>query len=60
MLFFIEIMSLAAFRTFLVSIPESVGLLAFGIGLVIIAVLIRSFLARGEKVETDDKVTKKA
>jgi uncharacterized membrane protein YidH (DUF202 family) len=47
MLFFIEIMSLAAFRTFLVSIPESVGLLAFGIGLVIIAVLIRSFMARG-------------
>ncbi len=47
-------------ETFLAAIPESIGLLVFGIGLVVMVVLIRSFLTRGETQKTDNEVTKKA
>ena len=36
-------------ETLLVTMPESVGLLAIGIVLVLVAVLIRSFLSRGDR-----------
>lgn len=49
---------LAIFETLLVSMPESLGLLAFGVGLVVVAVLIRSFLSRGDGDKKDDEVTK--
>lgn len=44
----------------LVSIPESLGLLAFGIGLVVVAVLIRWLMGRPPEEKDDGKVTKKA
>ncbi len=47
MIYLLEIQILAADDSFFVSIPESFGLLTFGICLVVIAVTIRSFLARG-------------
>ena len=49
-----------AFETLLVSIPESIGLLLFGVGLVVIAVVIRSFLSREKTEKADEKVTKDA
>ena len=55
MLVLFEITDLAAAETLLVSIPESLGLLAFGIGLVAVAVLIRWFLGRGESQKGDGK-----
>jgi len=60
MFYLFEITIPAAIETFLFAIPETVGLLAFGVGLVVIAVLIRSFLKRGDKQEPDKKVTKEA
>lgn len=60
MLVLFEITDLAALQMFLVTIPESIGLLAFGIALVVVAVLIRWFLGRGETEKRDEKVTKKA
>jgi hypothetical protein len=45
-------------RSVLVSIPESVGLLAFGIGLVALAVLIRWLLARTKRKEEGCDTTK--
>ncbi len=53
MLVVFNISMLATVEALLVSVPESIGLMAFGVGLVVIAVLIRSFLTRGEKGETD-------
>jgi uncharacterized membrane protein YidH (DUF202 family) len=46
---------IATFRTFLLGIPESVGLLAFGIGLTATAVFIRWFLGRNEIGKTEGK-----
>ena len=48
----------AAMDLLLAGIPESVGLLAFGIGLVGLAVLIRRHLGRGDARTSDDKATK--
>lgn len=50
----------AAVEMLAVAIPESLGLLVFGFGLVIAAVWIRSLLTRRESGKTDDKDTKKA
>lgn len=47
-LIFVENLEITAFKTLLVSIPESAGLLAFGTGLVLIAVYIRRLLAKAE------------
>ena len=60
MLILFEIFSFATSESLLVSIPETAGLLVFGVGLAILAILMRSFLARGEKDKTDESVTKKA
>ncbi len=54
MLAFVEIFDLAALETLFVGIPESVGLLAFGVGLIGLAVLIRKFMGRGETRNTDE------
>jgi len=43
----------ASVQSLLLSIPESVGILAFGLGLVATAVSIRWFLARSEKETTE-------
>jgi uncharacterized membrane protein YidH (DUF202 family) len=44
----------------LVAIPESLALLAFGIGLAALAVLIRSFLTRGGTEKRETNASKKA
>lgn len=54
-----EILNLAAIRTLLVGIPESIGLLVFGIGLVLTAVLIRRLLGRGSEEKAEEKLGKK-
>ena len=43
-----------------VSVPESVELLIFGVGLAIAAVILRSFLAKVEKPKFDDDVVTEA
>ena len=50
---------LAVVEVLLAGIPESVGILVFGIGLVTVAVLIRRALGRGD-AERNDKASKKA
>ena len=42
---FVEIFSLAAIKSLIIGIPESVGLLLFGIGLVFTAAMIRRRLS---------------
>ena len=59
MFIFIEIADLTPVTTFLLGIPESVGLLTFGIGLVATAASIRWFLGRGETEKTDEKCGEK-
>ena len=51
---------LAAFEISLSGIPESVGVLAFGIGLVFCAVMLRRALRRSDTVRTEKEVTKEA
>ncbi len=60
MLGFVEIFDLAALETLFVGIPESVGLLVFGVGLVGLVVLVRRFMGRGETRNTDEKLGRKA
>lgn len=60
MVVLLKIGEFVAFETLLVSIPESIGLLLFGVGLVVIAVVIRSFLSREKTEKADEKVTKDA
>ena len=57
-MFLFEISVVGAFETLMVSIPESVGLLVFGLGLVLIAVLIRSMLAKHEAVDSHERPRK--
>ena len=54
----VEIFNIAAIRTLLVGIPESAGLLVFGIGLVLTAVLIRRLLGREAEDKADEKLGK--
>lgn len=49
----VEIFNIAAIRTLLVGIPESAGLLVFGVGLVLTAVFIRRLLGRKTEEEAD-------
>lgn len=59
MLTLLEIAEFGAVKTLIVSIPESIGLLAFGVGLVVLAVFIRSILTRGDverKPKGDEKL----
>ncbi len=51
----IEIFNFAAIETLLVSIPESAGLLVFGVGLVMTAVFIRRLLERSNQETTEVK-----
>ena len=54
----VEILNLATIKTLLVGIPESIGLLAFGIGLVAAAIVIRRLLGRGDAEKTEEKLRK--
>ncbi len=60
MLALFEIANVGTVEAFIVSIPESVGILVFGIALVATAVLIRKLLGRGENETHEDKSAKKA
>lgn len=59
MLVLIEITHFAAIEPLLFGIPESVGLLAFGVGLTVAAIIIRWFLGRGDVDKTEDDRRKK-
>ena len=59
MLVLIQITYFAAIEPLLFGIPESVGLLAFGVGLTATAVIIRRFLGRGNVEKADDDRRKK-
>jgi hypothetical protein len=48
MLVLIDIINFRTVEPLLLGIPESVGLLAFGVGLATAAVIIRWFLSRGD------------
>ena len=52
-------MAFTTMKIFLAGIPESLGLLAFGIGLVGLAVLIRRIIGRGETGKRKEGVTQK-
>jgi len=56
----IEMVNFAAVRTLLVSIPESFGLLVFGIALVTVAVMIRRLLSRMDVPKRNEKLGEKA
>lgn len=60
MFIFFTFADLAAVEMMLVSIPESLGLLAFGVALVAVAVIGRWLLARGEEVKEKEEIRKKA
>lgn len=50
----------AKIEIFFVSIPESLGLLAFGVGLMLIAVFLRRMLARTTEIKETTKSAEKA
>lgn len=58
MVVLLEITNLAAIETLIVSIPESVGVLIFGVVLVLTALLIRRVLGRSESEKADEKTAK--
>lgn len=60
MVIFFTFADLAAVEMMLVSIPESLGLLAFGVALAAVAVIGRWLLARGEEVKEKEEMRKKA
>lgn len=60
MLALFEIANVGTIEGFLVSIPESIGILVFGIALVATAVLIRRLLGRGEREKHEDTAARKA
>lgn len=60
MFFLFETADIATVEGLLVSIPESLGVLAFGVGLAGAAVLTRWFLGKDEASEADKKVGKQA
>jgi hypothetical protein len=57
MIIFLEIEVYSGMRVLLAGVPESIGVLVFGLGLIAMAVLIRRILKRGE-VATEDKAKK--
>lgn len=57
MIFALEILDVAAIKPLLVSIPESFSLLAFGIGLVSVAVILRWILGRNDEDKTKRKIS---
>lgn len=56
----VEIFNLAAIKTLLVSIPETAGLLIFGVGLVLTAVLIRRLLRLSNKEKTGHSLVERS
>lgn len=60
MFVFFTFVDLAAVELLLISIPESLGLLAFGVGLVAATMIARWLLARGEEVKDKKEIRKKA
>lgn len=54
----LEIVSFASIETLIVSIPESVGVLIFGVVLVLTALLIRRVLDSPKSGKADEKTTK--
>ncbi|MFM9905928.1 MAG: hypothetical protein ACKVQJ_15305 [Pyrinomonadaceae bacterium] len=52
----LEISTIAAMQIPPVNIPESISLLAFGIGLIALVILIRWFLSRIDRQKPDDKI----
>ncbi|MEQ1641927.1 MAG: hypothetical protein ABL959_00615 [Pyrinomonadaceae bacterium] len=58
MVVLLEITNFAAIETLIVSIPESVGVLIFGVVLVLTALLIRRVLGRSESEKADEKTAK--
>ena len=58
MVVLLEIVNFAAIETLIVSIPESFGVLIFGVVLVLTALLIRRVMGRPEPVKTDEKTAK--
>lgn len=58
MVVLLEITNFAAIETLIVSIPESVGVLIFGVVLVLTALLIRRVLGRSESEKADEKGAK--
>ena len=59
MLGFVDIINFTAAATLLFGIPESIGLLVFGVGLTAVAVTIRWFLGRDDAERSKDKATGK-
>lgn len=60
MVFLFEIGNSPTIESIAVSIPESLGLLVFGVGLAVAAILLRSILAKSEKAKSDEEATKEA
>lgn len=60
MLVFLTFADLAAVEMLLISIPESLGLLAFGLGLVATAVIGRWLLSRTENIEDKEEIRKRS
>jgi len=60
MLILLQIPEFTTVETLLVSIPESIGLLVFGIALVGLAMFLRTILSREDVAKGDENVTKKA
>lgn len=58
MVVLLEMANFAAIETLIVSIPESVGVLIFGVVLVLTALLIRRVLGSPESGKADGKTTK--
>jgi hypothetical protein len=50
----IEIADFTAIGALVMGVPESIGLLVFGVGLTTTAILIRRFLGRGDAEKTGD------
>lgn len=60
MLLFVTLADIAAVEMMLVSIPESLGLLAFGVALIALAVIGRWLLARGEEAREKEGIRKES
>jgi hypothetical protein len=51
-----ETLDIAVFQPLLLGIPESVGLLMFGVGLITMAMLLRWILGEGKEGKGDENV----
>lgn len=60
MLIFFTFADLAAVEMLFISIPESLGLLVFGLALVATAVIGRWLLARAENIDEKEEIRKRS